>query len=111
MGKPVTVAEAEDPGLEVSTYWNGPRKSRPRGIVLSTYGRRHGPFTRLVRPSDIGELIKPFVLLDHAEGPVMPQPFGSIHPNSAIATRTTVLKGSLASEYTTVKPGQVRAGG
>jgi len=111
MGRPVTVAEVEDPGLEVSTYWNGIRKSRPRGIVLSTYGRRHGPITRLVSPSDIGELIKPFVFLDHAEVPWTPEPFGSIHPHSGIATLTTVLKGGLAYEDTTGKHGQVHAGG
>jgi len=111
MGKPVTVAELEDPGLEVSTFWSGTRKTRPRGIVLSTYGRRHGPVTRLVSPSDIGELIKPFVFLDHAEVPWTPEPFGSIHPHSGIATLTTVLKGGLAYEDTTGKQGQVRAGG
>src|SRR5712672_2753294 len=111
MGKPVTVAELEDPGLEVSTFWSGTRKTRPRGIVLSTYGRRHGPFTRLVSPSDIGELIKPFVFLDHAEVPWTPEPFGSIHPHSGIATLTTVLTGGLAYEDTTGKNGQLAAGG
>ena len=111
MGKPVTVAEAEDPGLEVSTYWNGTRKSRPRGIVLSTYGRRHGPITRLVSPSDIGELIKPFVFLDHAEVPWTREPLGGIHPHSGIATLTTVLRGGLHYEDTTGKTGQVLAGG
>ena len=35
-----------------------------RAIVLRTRGFRHGPITRLVSPSDIGELIKPFVFLD-----------------------------------------------
>ena len=35
-----------------------------RPIVLRTRGQRHGPITRLVSPSDTGELIKPFVFLD-----------------------------------------------
>ena len=30
-----------------------------RKVVLRGGGRRHGPITRLVSPSDIGELIKP----------------------------------------------------
>ena len=50
-----------------------------RQIALKTSGRRHGPITRLVSPSDIGELIKPFVFLDHAE----------IAPRSCTAPTTT----------------------
>ena len=38
-----------------------------RQIVFRSAGRRHGPITRLVSPSDVGEMIKPFVFLDHAE--------------------------------------------
>src|SRR6202022_3545501 len=35
-----------------------------REIVYRTHGRTHGPITRLVSPSDLGEFIKPFVFLD-----------------------------------------------
>ena len=59
-----------------------------RRIVLSTSGRRHGPITRLVSPSDIGELIKPFVFLDHAEVAPRTEPLFGIHPHSGIATRS-----------------------
>ncbi len=111
MGKPSTVAEFEDAGLELSVFQNRNRHSRPRRIVLSSYGRRHGPITRLVSPSDIGELIKPFVFLDHFEMPWTPESLGGIHPHSGIATLTTVLRGGLAYEDTTGKKGQVRAGG
>ena len=41
---------------------------RPRRIVHSTRGHSHGSIARLVSPSDIGELIKPFVFLDLFEG-------------------------------------------
>jgi redox-sensitive bicupin YhaK (pirin superfamily) len=111
MGKPITVAEVEDLGLELSALQYRTVKAGPRRVAVSTRGRRHGPITRLVSPSDIGELIKPFVFLDHAEVPWTPEPLGSIHPHSGIATLTTVLRGGLHYEDTTAKTGQVLAGG
>lgn len=82
-----------------------------RHIVFRTRGRRHGPITRLVSPSDVGGLIKPFVFLDHAEVPFTGQPLFGIHPHSGIATLTTVLQGGLAYEDTTGKKGEVKQGG
>lgn len=82
-----------------------------RRIVHTTGGRRHGPITRLVSPSDIGELIKPFVFLDHAEVAPRPGPLFGIHPHSGIATLTVVLRGGLAYEDTTGKSGTVPTGG
>src|SRR2546427_129749 len=82
-----------------------------RQIALSTRGRRHGPITRLVSPSDIGELIKPFVFLDHAEVAPRPEPLFGIHPHSGIATLTAVLRGGLAYEDTTGKKRSVPTGG
>ena len=82
-----------------------------RRIVLTTGGRRHGPITRLVSPSDIGELIKPFVFLDHFEVVPRPEPLFGIHPHSGIATLTVVLRGGLAYEDTTGKTGTVETGG
>src|SRR5712671_5174727 len=82
-----------------------------RAIALRTRGRRHGPITRLVSPSDIGERIKPFVFLDHAEVPYTGKKLFGIHPHSGIATLTVVLDGGLAYEDTTGKKGEVLAGG
>src|SRR3989475_10315145 len=82
-----------------------------RQIALSTRGRRHGPITRLVSPSDIGELIKPFVFLDHAEVAPRPEPLFGIHPHSGIATLTTVLRGGMVYEDTTGMTGSVPTGG
>jgi redox-sensitive bicupin YhaK (pirin superfamily) len=82
-----------------------------RRIALTTRGRRHGPITRLVSPSDIGELIKPFVFLDHAEVAPRPEPLFGIHPHSGIATLTTVLRGGMVYEDTTGKTGSVPTGG
>ncbi|MDB5862608.1 MAG: putative pirin [Betaproteobacteria bacterium] len=82
-----------------------------RRVVHRTRGSRHGPITRLVSPSDLGELIKPFVFLDHFDM----QPTGSsqfgIHPHSGIATFTLLLSGSVAYEDTTGKSGVLPAGG
>ena len=55
-----------------------------RRIALTTRGRRHGPITRLVSPSDIGEMIKPFVFLDHAEVAPRPGPLFGIHVSSLL---------------------------
>jgi len=35
-----------------------------RAIVQRTRGRTQGPVTRLMSPSDLGEVLKPFVFLD-----------------------------------------------
>jgi redox-sensitive bicupin YhaK (pirin superfamily) len=83
----------------------------PRGIAFRTSGRRHGPITRLVSPSDVGELIKPFVFLDHGEIVPTGGPLFGIHPHSGIATLTVVLAGGIAYEDTTGKKGEVAAGG
>jgi redox-sensitive bicupin YhaK (pirin superfamily) len=85
-----------------------------REIVHSTRGRKHGPIARLVSPSDLGELIKPFVFLDHAvfagsEAPMDPA-FGW-HPHSGIATVTVVLEGSIQYAETSGKAGVVPTGG
>jgi redox-sensitive bicupin YhaK (pirin superfamily) len=85
--------------------------ARPRQIAFRSSGRRHGPITRLLSPSDIGEIIKPFVFLDHAEVAPQPEPLIGIHPHSGIATLTTVLRGGLVYEDTTGKKGEVAAGG
>ena len=59
---------------------------RGRGVVHRTRGHRHGPVTRLMSPSDLGELLRPFVFLDHFDtAGGSPSGFG-LHPHSGIAT-------------------------
>lgn len=82
-----------------------------RRIVHRTAGRRRGPINRLMSPSDIGEMLKPFVFLDHAEVSYTGPELAGIHPHSGIATLTTVLQGGLAYEDTTGKRGEVPTGG
>src|SRR5258708_37012493 len=73
--------------------------SRPsrsaRSIVHRTRGRTHGSITRLMSPSDFGEILKPFVfldLIDH-DGPAFN---GALHPHSGIATLTYVAEGAVS---------------
>src|SRR5690242_18941760 len=67
---------------------------RQRRIARRTRGRKHGPITRLMSPSDFGALLKPFVFLDlfEHEGPPIN---GELHPHSGIATLTYVTEGSI----------------
>jgi redox-sensitive bicupin YhaK (pirin superfamily) len=69
----------------------------PRRIVHRTRGLRHGPITRLMSPSDLGQVLKPFVFLDIFDfdalamgGEGMP-----IHPHSGIATVTVLTQGRM----------------
>jgi len=82
-----------------------------RAIVLRTRGRRHGPITRLVSPSDIGELIKPFVFLDLFEISATGAPNFGWHPHSGIATLTVLHEGAIEYQETTGVKGVLPAGG
>ncbi len=69
-----------------------------REIVYRTRGHTHGPITRLMSPSDLGEILKPFVFLDLAgfDGRFAPMPMGfGWHPHSGIATVTVMLEGAV----------------
>jgi redox-sensitive bicupin YhaK (pirin superfamily) len=82
-----------------------------RAIVHRTRGQTHGPITRLVSPSDVGELIKPFVFLDLFSIPANPEPLFGWHPHSGIATLTVVHEGATSYEETTGQKGVLSAGG
>jgi len=89
-------------------------QTRGREIVRQTRGRRRGPITRLVSPSDLGEMIKPFVFLDHAVFSDRDAPMDKNllwHPHSGIATVTVVLEGAIEYAETTGKSGVVETGG
>jgi redox-sensitive bicupin YhaK (pirin superfamily) len=80
-------------------------------IVHRTRGDKHGSITRLVSPSDLGEIIKPFVFLDYFEIPAHGAPLFGWHPHSGIATLTVVHEGATAYEETTGQKGVLRADG
>jgi redox-sensitive bicupin YhaK (pirin superfamily) len=82
-----------------------------RVIVLRTRGLRHGPITRLVSPSDIGELIKPFVFVDLFDISATGAPNFGWHPHSGIATLTVIHEGAIEYAETTGVKGILPAGG
>lgn len=83
-----------------------------RAIVHRTRGSTHGPITRLVSPSDLGEILKPFVFVDLASfQPVAGQAGFGMHPHSGIATLTFLIEGDTSYEDTTGKKGVLPAGG
>jgi redox-sensitive bicupin YhaK (pirin superfamily) len=79
--------------------------------VLRTRGQRHGPITRLVSPSDIGEFIKPFVFLDLFDISASTAPIFGWHPHSGIATLTVLHEGAIEYQETTGVEGILPAGG
>jgi len=82
-----------------------------RAVVLRARGLRHGPITRLVSPSDIGELIKPFVFLDLFDISETGAPKFGWHPHSGIATLTLLHEGAIDYQETTGVKGVLPAGG
>lgn len=87
------------------------RSSAARAIVHRTRGDTHGPITRLVSPSDLGEIIKPFVFLDLFAVPATREPIFGWHPHSGIATLTVLHEGAFSYEETTGRKGILAAGG
>jgi redox-sensitive bicupin YhaK (pirin superfamily) len=82
-----------------------------RPVTHRTRGRAHGPITRLVSPSDLGEVLKPFVFLDRFEVEPSNAPMFGMHPHSGIATLTLLLEGELEYEDTIGGKGVLPAGG
>jgi redox-sensitive bicupin YhaK (pirin superfamily) len=85
--------------------------SGARAIVHRTRGETRGPITRLVSPSDLGEIIKPFVFLDLFAVPASREPIFGWHPHSGIATLTVLHEGAFSYEETTGRKGILSAGG
>src|SRR6266705_1891785 len=77
--------------MHATTHVKTTAETRARRVVHRTRGRSHGPITRLVSPSDVGELIKPFVFLDYFDIDPKNMPPIGFHPHSGIATVTVVL--------------------
>ena len=82
-----------------------------RGVAFRTRGHAQGPITRLVSPSQVGELIKPFVFLDYFDMDPRHAPAFGFHPHSGIATLTLLLQGRIAYEETSGTQGFIEAGG
>jgi hypothetical protein len=65
-------------------------------VIHRTRGHSHGPIMRLVSPSGVGQLIRPFVFLDYFDIDSKRSPAIGFHPHSGIATLT--LKNAHARE-------------
>jgi redox-sensitive bicupin YhaK (pirin superfamily) len=87
-----------------------PARRSTRAIVQRTRGRRHGPATRLMSPSDLGEMLKPFVFLDLFDHEGAPFSAG-LHPHSGIATLTYVAEGAVSYIDPDNVEGTLAAGG
>ena len=81
-----------------------------RAIVQRTRGRTHGPITRLMSPSDLGEMLKPFVFLDLFDHHGAPFD-GPLHPHSGIATLTYIAEGAVTYIDPDNRRGTLPAGG
>lgn len=85
-----------------------------RRIATRTRGSGHGPITRLMSPSNLGHIVKPFVFLDLFEmkgdqiGAMSGMP---IHPHSGIATVTVFTKGGMHYDDAVSGTGTLRYGG
>lgn len=82
-----------------------------RAIIHRTRGGTHGPITRLVSPTDLGQFLKPFVFLVlFSFKPGLGRGL-SMHPHSGVATLTVMTEGDVSYEDTTGKKGVLPVGG
>jgi len=81
-----------------------------RPMIHRTSGRAHGVTTRLASPLDVGELIKPFVLIDLLDTSGREFSGFGLHPHSGIATLTYIAEGSVSYEDTNGAYGLLAAG-
>lgn len=88
-----------------------PAVEHQRSVVARTRGVTRGPITRLVSPSDIGQLIKPFVFLDYGVLPTSKAKLFGMHPHSGIATLSLPIKGEILFADTTGETGVVKTAG
>lgn len=83
-----------------------------RPVVYRTQGRGHGEVFRLISPSDLGQLLKPFVFLDSFGG-VMDEfaAGGTMHPHSGIGTVTVFTRGDVHFDDPEAGQGYIGYGG
>jgi redox-sensitive bicupin YhaK (pirin superfamily) len=88
-----------------------PIQARPRKIIRRTRGSRHGSISRLMSPSDLGQILKPFVFLDLFDMENASFPGIGLHPHSGIATVSYLFEGSVRYEDSSGATGVLLAGG
>src|ERR1700761_6009749 len=84
-----------------------------RAIVHRTRGHQHGPVVRMMSPSALGEVLKPFVFLDRIDVSNLQarkvEGFG-LHPHSGIATLTWLFEGAANYEDNMGRRGKLNHG-
>jgi redox-sensitive bicupin YhaK (pirin superfamily) len=88
-----------------------PARNPVRRIARRTRGHSEGSITRLMSPSDFGQLLKPFVFLDLFDNKGISTKGFGLHPHSGIATLTYLAEGSVSYEDTNGATGVLPAGG
>jgi redox-sensitive bicupin YhaK (pirin superfamily) len=84
---------------------------RPRRIAHRTLGETKGPMTRLAGPSDLGDFIKPFVLLYYISLPPGTRLPSELHAHSGIGSVSMVIDGSLHLRDSRDAPATLESGG
>ncbi len=82
-----------------------------RQLRQRTRGHKKAWFTRLMSPSGLGEMAKPFVFLDDFDIAPGNTPSAGLHPHSGIATVTVVRSGAMDYVDTTGAQGTLASGG
>lgn len=104
-------AEGVSPGKRGKMVDTIGGQQQRRAVVARTRGSGHGGITRLMSPSDFGEILKPFIFLDlfaFGAGSVGAMP---IHPHSGIATVTILTEGDLRFDDVDSGAGTIEYGG
>lgn len=86
----------------------------PRRIERRTRGRGGGPITRLMSPSDLGQVVKPFVFLDIFDAnraTIQAMADMPLHPHSGVATVTVLTEGRFRYNDPTMGAGTIGYGG
>jgi redox-sensitive bicupin YhaK (pirin superfamily) len=95
------VSEAADPHGEQRAHdaerARSALKQPGRKIVTRTKGRTNGPITQFVSPSDLGQSMKPFVMLARYSVPGTATFNYPMHPHSGVASLAIIVEGTLHS--------------
>jgi redox-sensitive bicupin YhaK (pirin superfamily) len=81
-----------------------------RRITARTKGRTNGPITQFVSPSDLGQSLKPFVMLARYAVPETASFNYPMHPHSGIASLAVIVDGALRSVDSKGKPKTLERG-
>jgi len=105
-GNPAFGEEGQEAGTSAA---ESPLERRP--IAWVKHGTPFGPSTRLCTAADLGQVLKPFVCMEHEQVNPYERPGGRLRPFSGMAVLTLVLSGTVEFEDTTGNASRLGAGG